>query len=468
MDSFFFKKPKASSDVASTSTSEPSPSDDNILASQTTRNEQSLASPEISDFSSDIGEYIETISKIDDATKARLLQNHWKPPADYKFPHSVVKKAGIERKKYAQGTHLEKYHWLVLSHKDQGLYCKYCVLFGDSSTQKNHQSLRRLVKESLKRFDKLLGADGALPLHEGNQYHMEAVLRGKEFLKAWMNPALVVLNQVSKHRGALVMENRERLRPIVETIILCGRQNIPLRGHRDDGDLLQENTSENEGNFRALLKYRIQAGDTRLQTHLQTTSSNATYISKTTQNQLIDCCRVEIQKVILDRVREARYFSVLFDETTDLSRTSQLSLSIRYCWDGKIREDFLTFCKAYGSIRQEDVTNNDERRLSGVAVAHIVEDLLKNFNIDLNNCVGIGVDSCSVMASADKGAVQELKKKAVNAKWCPCLNHALNNALARSTNVTLCRNATGKLKYSIGSTFTFWGIGHLVGVFKTL
>ena len=35
-----------------------------------------------------------------------------------------------------------------------------------------------------------------------------------------------------------VAENRKRLKPIIETIIFLGRQNILLRGHRDDGPLL--------------------------------------------------------------------------------------------------------------------------------------------------------------------------------------------------------------------------------------
>jgi hypothetical protein len=44
----------------------------------------------------------------------------------------------------------------------------------------------------------------------------------------------------------------------------------------------------------------------------------------------------------LHRVSHSRYFSVLFDETTDMSHTSQLSLTVRYAYDGGVREDFLT------------------------------------------------------------------------------------------------------------------------------
>ena len=93
-------------------------------------------------------------------------------------------------------------------------------------------------------------------------------------------------------RSQQIAENRLRLKPIISTIILCGRQSIALRGHGDDGTLPVPSDDAagpvtNEGNFRALLLYRIDGGDSVLENHLQTTGKNATYISNTTQNDPI-------------------------------------------------------------------------------------------------------------------------------------------------------------------------------------
>jgi Domain of unknown function (DUF4371) len=86
----------------------------------------------------------------------------------------------------------------------------------------------------------------------------------------------------------VIEENRQRLRPIIEIIIFLGRQNIALRDHRDDGRIQQKKTSlRNEGNFREALKYKA-IGDGVLENYLKTTASNATHISKTTKNQLIE------------------------------------------------------------------------------------------------------------------------------------------------------------------------------------
>jgi len=79
-----------------------------------------------------------------------------------------------------------------------------------------------------------------------------------------------------------------------------------------------------ELSVKELLRLRVTAGDTVLQNHLETASSRATYISKTVQNELITCCGEEILSIILKRVEDSRYFSILFDETTDVSHTSQL------------------------------------------------------------------------------------------------------------------------------------------------
>jgi len=138
-----------------------------------------------------------------------------------------------------------------------------------------------------------------------------------------------------------------------------------LRGHRDDGFIYQEDGGKvdsviNQGNFKELLKFRIDAGDHLLKNHLKTTGERATYISKLTQNEIIECCKLEILHLILLEVKEAKYFSILFDETTDLSNISQMCLIIRYILHGKSYERFLTFidCHSYVYNKRKLIINN--------------------------------------------------------------------------------------------------------------
>ena len=61
----------------------------------------------------------------------------------------------------------------------------------------------------------------------------------------------VMLDEMKRQQ---IEENRKPLKPIVGAIVLCGRQNIPLRGHRDDSsNYLSDEV--NCGNFIEILKY---------------------------------------------------------------------------------------------------------------------------------------------------------------------------------------------------------------------
>jgi len=53
-------------------------------------------------------------------------------------------------------------------------------------------------------------------------------------------PELEIINRLDDHRLKQINENRSRLLPILDTIITMGKQIIPFRGHRDDGNMLDE------------------------------------------------------------------------------------------------------------------------------------------------------------------------------------------------------------------------------------
>lgn len=158
-------------------------------------------------------------------------------------------------------------------------------------------------------------------------------------------------------------------------MIHCGKKNAFLETKKPNS---------NEGNFWALLRFRVDSRNFKPKKHLETTSSKATYISKTIQNEMIDICKESVQEIILSRLREAKCFCFLFAETIDISVTKQLSLSFRYVFKGVIRDD-VTFCNAYQSIQPEDVLHK-KTKLIDRALVHIVEDLCSKFNVNFKKC----------------------------------------------------------------------------------
>ena len=132
---------------------------------------------------------------------------------------------------------------------------------------------------------------------------------------------------------------------IFNIIVLCGRQNITLRGHRDNATDIEKDLADvdNHGNFRALLHFRVDA--TLLGQHLTAAARNATYTSSVIQNQVINVLADQVRQKIIWKVHRAKWFSVIADEVTDVSNKEQLSLVVRYTDVDTllVREDLLGF-----------------------------------------------------------------------------------------------------------------------------
>lgn len=99
---------------------------------------------------------------------------------------------------------------------------------------------------------------------------------------------------------------------------------------------------ENQGNFRAILKYRSH-GDTFLNNIFEE-EKGYKYISPKMQNEIICICDQLILKEIVGRVNAAEGFAVLADETTDIATKEQLTLCVRFIDNNNIvNESFLKF-----------------------------------------------------------------------------------------------------------------------------
>ena len=80
----------------------------------------------------------------------------------------------------------------------------------------------------------------------------------------------------------------------------CGMQGLACRGLRDDSTAPDK---RQQGTFKGLLDFRVDAGDQVLQEHLEMCSKKAPYISKTTPNELLECIRCYVQDQIIDEIK---------------------------------------------------------------------------------------------------------------------------------------------------------------------
>jgi hypothetical protein len=282
---------------------------------------------------------------LPDYKKHELLTNHVMPDDTFQWPYGLK----TRQKVYLSKKHLTgKYDAFQYSLEMQDVVCVPCVLFGlkEAANERNKITpLGVLVTKPLRAYEKI---SETLNSHIGKHYHKTAQAKADGFLLTVKDPASRIDNQLDDCRKQQATENRKRLEPIVKTVIFCGRLGIALRGHRDDGALgPQKAIKGQEGNFRALLAYLVDSGDNTPKEHLVTASKKATYISKVTQNELIELCADEMLKQIVREIKAAIFFAVIADETTDTSGQEQLCLCVRYVDQTSssvtVKEEFVGF-----------------------------------------------------------------------------------------------------------------------------
>lgn len=153
------------------------------------------------------------------------------------------------------------------------------VLFGNP---RNNQNLDKLVKSLLTNWTT---AQARFQSHcQGKcEMHNTSALRMDNFIRTMRRQTIPVNQQLDNVLQQQITKNRQILSSLFKTIIACGQNNIPLRRRRDDdpSDLTLQ------GNFQTLFAIRVDSGDKILQQHLETAPRNATYISKTIQNEMI-------------------------------------------------------------------------------------------------------------------------------------------------------------------------------------
>lgn len=194
------------------------------------------------------------------------------------------------------------------------------------------------MKSPLQKYSHLTGDNGYLTAHLHNAFHEDCATKVRAFVSVTRSGTGDVAQQLDSVAAAQRQRNRRALERIIVAVEFHGRLGLPLRGHRDCGELpLPER--------RGTIDYSqgIDCNDESLKEHLMTTGRNATYISPASQNHLLDAISTVIRRHIAAEVGDATYFSIMADETTDFARQEQLAVCLRYVRGHAVIERFLTF-----------------------------------------------------------------------------------------------------------------------------
>lgn len=165
-----------------------------------------------------------------------------------------------------------------------------------------------------------------------------------------------------------------------------------------------------------------------MEEHFKTAPKNATYRSKTTQNEIIRICGEVAQEKIIGEIKQAKFFSILADEAADISNIEQMPVVVRFVDNNSvIREEFLSFvpCKL---------------GLSGEAIATTLIDAMNTAGLDMELCRGQGYDGAGNMAGRCSGAAVRIQRQFPKASCVHCGSHTLNLCVASACNIQVIQN----------------------------
>ena len=246
-------------------TDKPFQSSENIIEISLSSNPYDI----VSTFSKGADDWeLDRSKRISDLEKQNLLLNHLMPDFNFTYPYGIkTTKSVCENEKSSQKVYLSLSHLTAknnafkYSFEMQGVVCVPCALFTPLEVSNNRCKLTTLGSLVLRPFRNYKKVHDKLRSHLLNQYHTHAQECVDMFLyNLSTGNSHSIVNQVSNTRRNQALENRKRLVPIVKTIVFCGRLGIALRGHRDDGVIDYDAAiSGREGNFRALLAFRVES-----------------------------------------------------------------------------------------------------------------------------------------------------------------------------------------------------------------
>lgn len=333
-------------------------------------------------------------------------------PKDISFPKHAI---GLTYRAFNPAKY-ESFKWIEYSVSEDAVFCHVCRHFGKSKSG-------HFISVGFRSWNKCHGKDkyiNYLQGHQESESHSEALTEYCSYtcsrVKNSESSSSSVLGMLSQAHSKAVEENRHYMKTLCEILLLTAQLKIAQResgafriGDHDKSTL---SFGFKAGNFLSILS-TVARHDQIIAERIQKGPNNAKYTHHSVQNALLRIMSRLVLDEIATELSEAKYFSIMADETKDLSKKEIVSICIRYLFNDAIHEEF---------IGLEEAEN-----LSATGLKNSILRSLSEVNADMTKCVGQAYDGAKVM-SGNVSGVQALirKEHASFAQYIHCFAHRLN------------------------------------------
>ncbi|XP_024164619.1 zinc finger MYM-type protein 1-like [Rosa chinensis] len=317
-------------------------------------------------------------------------------------------------------------NWLEYSVAKNAAFCLCCYLFKSNvGEQGGGDCFTGIGFQNWKKKERLHDHVG-----KQNSVHNQALQK----CEALMNEKQHIRNIIDQNVHQSRIDYRVRLEASVDCIRFLLRQGLAFRGHDES-----ENSS-NQGNFLQLLQFLVDHNDEVRAVALKNAPANLRLTSPRIQKDIVNAAAVETTNVIMRNMSDA-FFSILVDESRDVSVKEQMAVTFRYVdKNGCVIESFIGI---------EHVAST-----TAISLKKAIDALFSKHGLSFSRLRGQGYDGASNMSGELNGLKTLILKENSSAFYVHCFAHQLQLALV---GVAKKHEIVGAFFASIGSVVNIVG-----------
>ncbi|XP_064468707.1 zinc finger MYM-type protein 1-like [Ornithodoros turicata] len=284
------------------------------------------------------------------------------------------------------------------------------------STSRDRDSYLSFVTNGFSNWKKALHR---FQTHEASSHH-KAATNALAAVKGGLN----VVVSCSRAKQKEMRDARKALLAILSSVKYLACQGLAIRGH-DDAD----------SNLKQLLELR--SNDVpELKSWLQRTTYK--WISHDVVNEMLELLADDVLRSLTNEVRAAEYYSVIMDETTNISVKEQVSVCFRIVQKGLQVQEL--FCGFFCTTDTKAAT-----------LCAILNDILRRFNLPIGKCRGQCYDGAANMKGQRSGLQALIQQEEPRALYVHCIAHVINLVLQdMGQRVSVCRDFLSMITELIG------------------
>lgn len=183
-----------------------------------------------------------------------------------------------------------------------------------------------------------------------------------------------------------VENNRRYLSRIVDVARTLAKCGLAFRGHNEKID---------RGNFLEIVTL-LSHWDGVFAEYMEGGARNCTYLSNRAQNDLICAMGENVLNKVVEHVKAAHLFTVMMDETTDVSGKEQVSIMVQ-------------FVDSEENIQERLIGFSAVARPNAETLFNLLKDTLISRGLNLSNVIGQCYDGASTMTGQYNGVQARLK-----------------------------------------------------------